>query len=111
MNVLLAEANVPYDKLFRPEEVNPIIDSFDVCIVVGANDVTNPAAKEEPGTPVYGMPIIEAFRAKTVLVIKRSLSPGFSGIDNTLFYRYNTRLLFDDAKAALLSLVSIFKET
>lgn len=111
MNVLLAEANVPYEKLYRPEDINPLMDSFDVCIVVGANDVTNPAAKDEPGTPVYGMPIIEAFRAKTVLVLKRSLSPGFSGIDNTLFYRDNTRILFEDAKTSLLGLVSIFKET
>jgi H+-translocating NAD(P) transhydrogenase subunit beta len=109
MNVLLAEANVPYDKLYEMDAVNPIMDTVDVCVVVGANDVVNPAAGEDKGSPIYGMPIIEAARARTVIVLKRSMSAGFAGIENRLFYKENTRMLFGDAKASLQSLVAEFK--
>jgi NAD(P) transhydrogenase subunit beta len=111
MNVLLAEANVPYDQLFEMEAVNRIMDTVDVCMVIGANDVVNPAAKEEQGSPIYGMPIIEVDRAKTVIVLKRSMAPGFAGIENHLFYKENCRMLFGDAKASLNGLVAEFKKT
>jgi NAD(P) transhydrogenase subunit beta len=109
MNVLLAEANVPYDQLYEMDAVNPIMDTVDVCVVVGANDVVNPAAKEEAGSPIYGMPIIEADRGRTVIVLKRSMAAGFAGIENHLFYKENTRMLFGDAKASLQALVAEFK--
>jgi NAD(P) transhydrogenase subunit beta len=109
MNVLLAEANVSYDQLFEMEAVNSIMDTVDVCVVVGANDVVNPAAREEKGSPIYGMPIIEAYRARTVIVLKRSMATGFAGIENHLFYKENTRMLFGDAKASLQALVAEFK--
>ena len=111
MNVLLAEANVPYDQLYEMDAVNPIMDSVDVCLVIGANDVVNPAAREDKGSPIYGMPIIEVDRAKTVIVLKRSMAPGFAGIENHLFYKPNTRMLFGDAKSSLNSLVAEFKQT
>jgi H+-translocating NAD(P) transhydrogenase subunit beta len=100
MNVLLAEADVPYDKLVEMDEINPEMPRTDVAVVVGANDVTNPAAKNDPDSPIAGMPIIEVDQAQQVIVIKRSLSPGFAGIDNDLFYGENTSMLFSDAKAA-----------
>jgi NAD(P) transhydrogenase subunit beta len=100
MNVLLAEADVPYEQLKEMEEVNPELPRTDVAVVVGANDVTNPAAKNDPDSPIAGMPIIEVSEAQQVIVIKRSLSPGFAGIDNDLFYESNTSMLFADAKAA-----------
>jgi NAD(P) transhydrogenase subunit beta len=109
MNVLLAEANVPYDQLYEMEAVNRIMDTVDVCIVIGANDVVNPAAREEKGSPIYGMPIIEADRARTVIVLKRSMAAGFAGIENHLFYKENTRMLFGDAKASLNALIGEFK--
>jgi NAD(P) transhydrogenase subunit beta len=109
MNVLLAEANVPYDQLFEMEAVNAIMDTVDVCVVVGANDVVNPAAREEKGSPIYGMPIIEADRARTVIVLKRSMAAGFAGIENHLFYKDNTRMLFGDAKSSLQALIAEFK--
>jgi len=100
MNVLLAEADVPYEQLREMEEINPEMPRTDVAVVVGANDVTNPAAKNDPDSPIAGMPIIEVSEAQQVIVIKRSLSPGFAGIDNDLFYEANTSMLFADAKQA-----------
>ncbi len=100
MNVLLAEADVPYEQLREMEEINPEMPRTDVAVVVGANDVTNPAAKNDPDSPIAGMPIIEVHEAQQVIVIKRSLSPGFAGIDNDLFYEPNTSMLFADAKQA-----------
>jgi NAD(P) transhydrogenase subunit beta len=109
MNVLLAEANVSYDVLVEPEDVNPIMETIDVCMVVGANDVVNPDAKENEGSPIYGMPIIEVDRAKTVFVLKRSMASGFAGIQNPLFFKSNTRMLFGDAKESVSSVVAEFK--
>ena len=109
MNVLLAEANVPYDQLIEMEVINPSMDRVDVCLVIGANDVVNPAAREEKSSPIYGMPIIEADRCKTCIVMKRSMASGFAGIENHLFYKDNTRMLFGDAKASLNALVAAVK--
>ena len=109
MNVLLAEANVPYDQLCEMEAINPTMDRVDVCLVIGANDVVNPAAREDKSSPIYGMPIIEADRAKTVIVMKRSMAAGFAGIENLLFYKDNTRMLFGDAKASLQTLIAQLK--
>jgi NAD(P) transhydrogenase subunit beta len=100
MNVLLAEADVPYEQLKEMDEINPEMPRTDVAVVIGANDVTNPAAKDDPDSPIAGMPIIEVDQAQQVIVIKRSLSPGFAGIDNDLFYRDNASMLFSDAKGA-----------
>ncbi len=110
MNVLLAEANVPYDVLVEPDDVNPMMDTVDVAVVIGANDVVNPSATEEPGSPIYGMPIIEVHNAKTVFVLKRSMSSGFAGVQNPLFFKENARMLFGDAKESIGGLVSEFKE-
>ena len=110
MNVLLAEANVPYDVLVEPDDVNPTMDSIDVTVVIGANDVVNPSATEEPGSPIYGMPIIEVHNSRTVFVLKRSMSSGFAGVQNPLFFKENTRMLFGDAKESIGGLVSEFKE-
>jgi proton-translocating NAD(P)+ transhydrogenase subunit beta len=109
MNVLLAEANVPYDQLCEMEAINPTMNRVDVCLVIGANDVVNPAAHEDKSSPIYGMPIINADQAKTVIVMKRSMAAGFAGIENLLFYRDNTRMLFGDAKASLNALVAQVK--
>jgi H+-translocating NAD(P) transhydrogenase subunit beta len=109
MNVLLAEANVPYDELFEMDQINPEFPQTDVVVVVGANDVVNPAARNQPGNPIYGMPILDVDKAHNVVVIKRSLSPGFAGVDNPLFYDPKTVMLFADAKAALEQLVSSVK--
>ena len=106
MNVLLAEADVPYEQLREMEEINPELPRTDVAVVIGANDVTNPAAKNDPDSPIAGMPIIEVSEAQEVIVIKRSLSPGFAGIDNDLFYEPNTSMLFADAKQATADIAS-----
>ncbi|MFQ5678852.1 MAG: NAD(P)(+) transhydrogenase (Re/Si-specific) subunit beta [Gemmatimonadota bacterium] len=110
MNVLLAEANVPYDQLYEPEDVNPEMQNVDAAVVVGANDVVNPTARDDPTSPIAGMPIIEVDRAKTSIVIKRSLSPGYAGIDNPLFYKPNNRMLFGDAAQKLGQLIEEVKE-
>ena len=109
MNVLLAEANVPYDQLIEMEQINPSMDRVDVCLVIGANDVVNPAAREDKSSPIYGMPIIDADHCKTCIVMKRSMAAGFAGIENHLFYKDNTRMLFGDAKASLNALVAAVK--
>ncbi len=109
MNVLLAEADVPYDQLIEMDAINPEMDRVDVCLIIGANDVVNPAAREDKASPIYGMPIIEAEKAGTVIVMKRSMGKGFAGIENALFLRDNCRMLFGDAKASLQELVSLVK--
>jgi NAD(P) transhydrogenase subunit beta len=110
MNVLLAEANVPYEQLVEPGDVNPTMDTVDVAIVIGANDVVNPAAREDASSPLYGMPIINVDQARTTFVLKRSMNPGFSGVQNPLFFKPNTRMLFGDGKAMVSQLVGAFKE-
>jgi NAD(P) transhydrogenase subunit beta len=110
MNVLLAEADVPYEKLREMAEINPEMPRTDVAVVIGANDVTNPAAKNDPNSPIAGMPIIEVDEAQEVIVIKRSLSPGFAGIDNDLFYHEKTSMLFSDAKQAAAEIASEVQE-
>jgi NAD(P) transhydrogenase subunit beta len=99
---------VPYEQLVEMDDINPSMESVDVAVIIGANDVVNPAAQEDPDSPIYGMPIIEAHRAKTVMVLKRSMAAGFAGIDNSLFFKENTRMLFGDAKASLTSVVEQF---
>ena len=110
MNVLLAEADVPYEQLVEMDDVNPTIATVDVCMVIGANDVVNPAAREDPASAIYGMPIINVDHAKTCFVLKRSLASGFAGVENPLFFKENTRMLFGDAKATVQALVGEFKE-
>ncbi len=105
MNVLLAEADIPYDRLTEMEEINPDFPRTDVALVIGANDVTNPAARHDQASPIYGMPILDVDKARTVMVIKRSLSPGFAGIDNELYYMDKTMMLFGDAKSFVGDLV------
>ncbi|HSJ30166.1 MAG TPA: NAD(P)(+) transhydrogenase (Re/Si-specific) subunit beta [Longimicrobiales bacterium] len=109
MNVLLAEANVPYDQLIEMEQINPEFDRTDVAVVIGANDVVNPAARHDTASPIYGMPILDVDKAKTVIVMKRSMNPGFAGIENELFFADNTRMLFGDAKKSLTTLVQEVK--
>ncbi len=109
MNVLLAEANVPYPQLYDMEDINPEFPRTDVALVIGANDVTNPAAREDPESPLYGMPILNVDASANVVVLKRSMSPGFAGIDNDLFYRPNTAMLFGDAKESVERLVAAVK--
>ncbi|HVP61214.1 MAG TPA: NAD(P)(+) transhydrogenase (Re/Si-specific) subunit beta, partial [Myxococcaceae bacterium] len=109
MNVLLAEANVPYDRLYDMEDINPEFERADVALVIGANDVVNPAARSDPQSPIYGMPILDVDKSKGVIVLKRSMNPGFAGIENHLFYAPNTSMLFGDAKSSLTRLVSEVK--
>jgi NAD(P) transhydrogenase subunit beta len=109
MNVLLAEANVPYDKLYEMEQINSEFERADVALVIGANDVVNPAARTDPGSPIYGMPILDVDKAKSVIVLKRSMGAGFAGIENELFYSPGTSMLFGDAKASLTKLVQEVK--
>ncbi|NOX98472.1 MAG: NAD(P)(+) transhydrogenase (Re/Si-specific) subunit beta [Verrucomicrobia bacterium] len=110
MNVLLAEADVPYEQLAEMDDVNPIMSTVDVAIVIGANDVVNPAAVEDESSPIYGMPIIKVYEAKTVYALKRGQGAGFSGLVNTLFFRENTRMLYGDAKDTITTLVTQFKD-
>lgn len=110
MNVLLAEANVPYTQLFDMEQINDEFEKTDVVLVIGANDVVNPAAKTNPGSPIYGMPVLNVEEAKSVVIFKRSLNPGFAGIDNELFYKENASMFFGDAKKSLSVLSATLKE-
>jgi NAD(P) transhydrogenase subunit beta len=109
MNVLLAEANIPYDKLKEMDEINPSFGQTDVVIVIGANDVVNPLANTDPNSPIAGMPILNVGEARTVIVVKRSLSPGFAGIPNPLFAADNTLMLFEDGKKAIVDVVAAMK--
>ncbi len=109
MNVLLAEADVPYEQLVEMDDINPRIENVDVAIVIGANDVVNPAAREDEGSPIYGMPIINVDKARTVFVLKRSMASGFSGVDNPLFFGENTRMLFGDAKESIQHVINEFE--
>jgi len=110
MNVLLAEADVSYDQLYAMEDINDDFSTTDVVLVIGANDVVNPAAKTNPGSPIYGMPILEVDKSRTVVVLKRSMNVGFAGIENELFFKDNTMMLFGDAKASMQKLLSAVKE-
>ena len=110
MNVLLAEADVPYEQLVEMDDANPTMEMVDVAIVIGANDVVNPAAIEDESSPIYGMPIINVHQARTVYALKRGQGKGFSGIVNTLFFRDNTRMIYGDAKATISHLVAQFKD-
>jgi NAD(P) transhydrogenase subunit beta len=103
--VLLAEADIPYDKLVEMDDANPELPQTDIALVIGANDVTNPSAREDKTSPIYGMPILDVDKAKMVMVIKRSMNPGFAGIDNPLYHLDNTLMLFGDAKAFVSELV------
>ena len=109
MNVLLAEANVPYDQLYTMDQINPYFPEADLALVVGANDVTNPAAKNNKSSPLFGMPILEVDRAKSIIVLKRSMRPGFSGVDNELYYDTKCMMLFGDAKESLNRLFASLK--
>ncbi|MCS7188591.1 MAG: NAD(P)(+) transhydrogenase (Re/Si-specific) subunit beta [Bacteroidia bacterium] len=110
MNVLLAEADIPYEKLYEMERINPDFPQVDVALVIGANDVVNPAARKDQNSPLYGMPILDVDKAKTVVVLKRSMNPGFAGVENELFYQPNTYMLFGDARKSLESLTQALKE-
>jgi len=110
MNVLLAEANVPYPQLYDMDDINPQFEETDVALVIGANDVVNPAARSDASSPIYGMPILEVDKAKHAIVIKRGMSTGFAGVDNDLFYKDKTMMLFGSAKDVVAQLVSEVKQ-
>jgi NAD(P) transhydrogenase subunit beta len=110
MNVLLAEADVPYERMQEMEEINPRLANADVVVVIGANDVVNPAAKNDPSSPIYGMPILEVDQAKNVIILKRGMSAGYAGIENELFFYPKTRMLFGDAKDTLQKLTMEVKD-
>jgi NAD(P) transhydrogenase subunit beta len=110
MNVLLAEAGIEYDKLYDMEQINDQFPLTDVAIVIGANDVVNPAAYDDPSSPIYGMPILDVHKAKSVFILKRSMAPGFAGIENELFYRDNAHMVFGDAKATVEAVTQHVKE-
>jgi len=110
MNVLLAEADVPYEALMEMDEINPEFATTDVTLVIGANDVTNPDARSNEGSPIYGMPILDVDKSEQVVVLKRSMNTGFAGIDNPLFYNENTSLLFGDAKASVQEVLAAVKD-
>ena len=105
MNVLLAEANIPYDSLYDLDQINPEFEETDVTLVIGANDVVNPAARHDTNSPIFGMPILDVDKSQTVFVLKRSMNPGFAGIENELFYKDNTIMIFGDAKDTISKLV------
>ena len=109
MNVLLAEADVQYDKLLEMEQANEELATTDLVLVIGANDVVNPAAKNDPASPIYGMPILEVEQAKNIIILKRGMAKGYAGIENELFYADNTRMLFGDAKTTLQNLLTEVK--
>jgi len=110
MNVLLAEANVPYDIVLEMDEINDDLPNTDVVLVIGANDIVNPAAEEDPDSPIAGMPVIQVWKAKTVIVMKRGMATGYAGVDNPLFYKDNTRMLFGDAKASVDGILARLRE-
>jgi H+-translocating NAD(P) transhydrogenase subunit beta len=111
MNVLLAEANIPYEDLAEMDDINGEFPNADVALVIGANDVTNPAARHDKSSPIYGMPILDVDKARTVMVIKRSMNPGFAGVENELYYLDRTLMLFGDAKSVVSSLVKELAES
>jgi NAD/NADP transhydrogenase beta subunit len=110
MNVLLAEADVPYESLKEMDEINSSFGQTDVSLVIGANDVTNPAAETDPSSPIYGMPVLKVNQSRSVIVLKRSMSPGFAGIDNELYYDAKTSMLFGDAKSSVADIVEELKQ-
>ena len=109
MNVLLAEANVPYDIVLEMDEINDDMPNTDVVMVIGANDVVNPSAQDDPASSIYGMPVIEAWKAEKVIIMKRSMSAGYSGEDNPLFYKQNSEMLYGDAKTSVEKLLGFLK--